>query len=64
MRLRPKRCMFCSALPLPLAFRGAGAANGAAPAGAEGFSVALLFLVSKGALVRGCGIQYCFANWL
>ena len=53
MRLRPKRCMFCSALPLPLAFPGAGAANGPAPADADGFSVDMLFLVSKGGACAG-----------
>jgi hypothetical protein len=51
IRLRPKRCMFCRALPLPLALSGAGAA-------AVEFSVVMMFLVSKKAvLVRGCLIQ-------
>jgi hypothetical protein len=51
MRLRPKRCMFCRALPLPFALPGAGAP-------AVGFSVVMMFLVSKKVvLVRGCLIQ-------
>jgi hypothetical protein len=57
IRLRPKRCMFWRALPLPLVFPGAGAASGTA-AEAEEFSVVIIFLVSKKAgLVRGSGIQ-------